>query len=96
MFDKRTLRVTFVGAVSGEPQEKMLKELKGIAGVNDATPDIGRDNSFQGVSIQGDKDTDLSAILAVIVNKGLKIGGINTEEPTLEDVFMHLTRRQTE
>ncbi len=96
MFDKRTLRVTFVGAVSGEPQEKMLKELKGIAGVNDATPDIGRDNSFQGVSIQGDKDMDLSAILAVIVNKGLKIGGINTEEPTLEDVFMHLTRRQTE
>jgi ABC-2 type transport system ATP-binding protein len=96
MFDKRTLTVTFVGAVSGEPQEKILQELKGIAGVNNVAPDIGRDNSLQGLSIQGDKDMDVSAILAVLVNKGLKIGEINTEEPTLEDVFMHLTRRRTD
>ena len=34
---------------------------------------------------------DISAILSVIVNNRLKIGWINTEEPTLEDVFIHLT-----
>ena len=93
MFDERALRVTFVGAICGEPQEQMLKELRGIVGVNNVTSDIGPDNNLHGVSIQGDKDIDLSAILAVIVNSGLKVGGINSEEPTLEDVFMHLTRR---
>jgi hypothetical protein len=36
---------------------------------------------------------DISSILAVIINSGLKIGAINTEEPSLEDVFMHLTRQ---
>ena len=96
MSDKRVLKVSFIGAVSGESQEKILRELKGIVGVDNITSDIGRDNSFQGVSIQGDEDMDLSAILAVIVNSGLKIGEINTEEPNLEDVFMHLTRGRTD
>jgi ABC-2 type transport system ATP-binding protein len=95
MFNKRMLRASFVGTVSDEPQGKMLELLKEMAGVNDGTPDIGRDNSLRGVSIQGDKNMDLHAILAVIVNSGLKIGGVDSEEPTLEEVFMHLTRRQT-
>ena len=38
MFDKIALRVAFIGAISGDLQEKMLKELKGMAHVNDVTP----------------------------------------------------------
>jgi ABC-2 type transport system ATP-binding protein len=93
MFDKRVLRVTFIAAMSGETQERMLNKLREIAGVNNVTPDISRDNSFRGVAIQGDQNMALSAILAIIADSGLKIGEINTEEPTLEDVFLHLTSR---
>jgi ABC-2 type transport system ATP-binding protein len=96
VFNRKTLRVTFAGALSGQPPEKMLEELRGTAGVNNAEFDIGRDNILQGISIQGGSDIDISAILAVIASSGLKIEEINTEEPTLEDVFMHLTGRQTE
>jgi ABC-2 type transport system ATP-binding protein len=92
MFEKRALRVTFVGTASDQSQEKMLNELKVVAGVKNVSPDIGPDNNLRGVTIQGDRDIALSTILAVIVNSGLMIGEVNSEEPTLEDVFMHLTR----
>jgi acetolactate synthase regulatory subunit len=36
---------------------------------------------------------DISAILDVLAHRGFKIGTVNTEEPTLEEVFMHLTRQ---
>ena len=96
MFDKRIIKVSFTGAALKEPSEGILARLKAIAGVDNIALDIGRDKSFNGMSIQGSKETDVSAILAVMVNSGLKIEKINTEEPTLEDVFMHLTRRHKE
>jgi ABC-2 type transport system ATP-binding protein len=96
VFNRKTLRVTFSGSLSGGPPPKMLEEIRGMVGVNEAAFDIGRDNNLRGLSIRGSGDIDISAILAVIANSGLKIEEINTEEPTLEDVFMHLTGRQTE
>jgi ABC-2 type transport system ATP-binding protein len=96
MFDKRILKISFTGAVLNKPPEKILSNLKAIAGVDNIALDIGRDKSFNGMSIQGNREMDVSAILAVIMNNGLKIERINTEEPTLEDVFMHLTRKHKE
>ncbi len=93
MFDKTTLKIAFTGASSGGSQEKLLNDIKAIPGVNEVTPDISRENGCLGVSVRGDKEMDISSILAVIINSGLKIGAINTEEPSLEDVFMHLTRQ---
>jgi ABC-2 type transport system ATP-binding protein len=92
MFEKRTLKVAFGGVVAGGAPEALLRELRGIAGVENAAPDIGRDGGLLGVTIRGDREVDLSAIMGVLVSSGLKIGAINTEEPSLEDVFMHLTR----
>jgi ABC-2 type transport system ATP-binding protein len=96
VFNRKTLRLTFAGALSGQSPEKMLEELRGMVGVDEVVFDIGRDNNLRGISIQGGGDINISAILAVIADSGLKIAEINTGEPTLEDVFMQLTGRQTE
>jgi ABC-2 type transport system ATP-binding protein len=93
MFGQRSLKVSFISTGRDQRPEKMLNGLKKIAGVNNITSDIGRDGSFQGLSIRGSKDMDISAILEVLGNSGFKIEKVNTEEPTLEDVFMHLTRQ---
>lgn len=96
MFDKRTLKVTFTGAGEGQPFQEMLTVLKSIPGVDSLIPNISHDNTILGISLRGSTDMDISAILEVIVKSGRKIGEINTEEPTLEDVFMHLTRQPAE
>ena len=95
MFDQRILKISFISSGRDERREKILNSLKAITGVNNITLDIGQDGNFQTITIQGSEDMDISAILAVLVNSGLKIGVINTEEPTLENVFMHLTRQNT-
>jgi ABC-2 type transport system ATP-binding protein len=92
MFDKRILKVSFLGSALQESPAEILSPLKAIAGVDDIALDVGRDKSLNAMSIQGSKDVDVSAILAVLVQHGLKIEKINTEEPSLEDVFMHLTK----
>jgi ABC-2 type transport system ATP-binding protein len=92
MFYERILKITFIGVLSGDSQSKLLKELEGMAGVSKATFDFGQDDRSLELSIQGNKNIDLSSILAVIINEGPQIRGVHTEEPTLEDVFMHLTR----
>jgi ABC-2 type transport system ATP-binding protein len=93
MFDRRSLKISFLPAVSNERPEDMMNVLKTVAGVSNITPDVGRDGTFQGLSISGSKEMDVSAILEVLIHRGFKIGVVNTEEPTLEDVFMHLTRQ---
>jgi ABC-2 type transport system ATP-binding protein len=93
MFDKTELNICFAGALSGEPQEILLRDIKGIPGVGEVTPDLSRDNGCLGLSVRGDKDMNISSILALIINSGVKIEAVNTTEPSLEDVFMHLTRQ---
>jgi len=94
MFDQRSLKVSFIPVTWDEQPEEILSILKAIAGVSDITPDIGRDGNFLGISIRGSKEMNVSAVLEVLINSGYKIGVVNTEEPTLEDVFMHLTRQR--
>lgn len=96
MFDKTVIKISFTGAVLNELTQKILDSLKAIVEVNNITPNIGKEKSLDGILIQANKEIDVSAILAVIVNSGLKIETVNTEEPRLEDVFMHLTRRRKE
>jgi hypothetical protein len=47
-----------------------------------------------GTSIRVDKNLDLSGILEIIMKNGLNIKGINTKEPTLEDAFIAITKKQ--
>jgi ABC-2 type transport system ATP-binding protein len=96
MFDKKIIKVSFAGSIINESTQKMLDGLKAIAGVDSIVPDVGKNESLSGILIQASKEVDVSAVLAAIVNSGLKIEKISTEEPTLEEVFMHLTRHHKE
>jgi ABC-2 type transport system ATP-binding protein len=91
MFDERILKITFIKEASEELPGRLVTKIKVIAGVTDITFDADQDNTFSLLSVHGNKDMDLSSVMALIVNNGLKIVGIRTEEPTLEDVFLHLT-----
>ena len=74
----------------------MLGALEALPGIHGVTPDINRERNLRSLSIRVDKNTDLSSILKVIVENGLKISSLNTAEPSLEDAFMVITRRRRE
>lgn len=96
ILDEKVFNITFIGAVFNNEQKKMLSELEEMAGVNSVTPEIDLEGNFIGMSIRVNKNIDISGILEVIMNSGLKIGIINTKEPTLEEAFMTITGRHTE
>jgi len=96
MLDEKVFNVNFIGAVSNKEQEKILNELEEMPGVHSAALEVDLERNFYGMSIRVNKDMDLSDILEVIMKNGLKIGIINTKEPTLEEVFMTVTGRHTE
>jgi len=97
IIDEKVFDITFTAAVfTGEQGKQMLAALEGLAGVNRVSPEIDRDGNLQGISIRVKKDIELTVILEIITKNGLRISSINTSEPSLEDVFMTITRRHTD
>ena len=97
ILEEKTLNLTFNDAVFDEERNpKLFKELEAITGVLGVTPDIDRERHFRGISIRINKDLELSGVLDIIIRNKLKIGNINTTEPSLEDAFMAITRRRTD
>jgi len=96
MLDERIFSITFSKAPSNGIPEQMLNILEEIPGVYGATPDIDREGLLRGLSIRTSKETDLSAILDVILINGLKIEVINTIEPSLEEAFIAITKQNKE
>jgi len=95
--EEKVFTITFSEAVLNEEREKkMLGALEALPGIHGVTPDINRERNLRSLSIRVDKNTDLSSILKVIVENGLKISSLNTAEPSLEDAFMAITRRRRE
>lgn len=94
MSDEKVFNITFIDSVFNDEQGKMLNELEQMPGVYGATPEFDIDRNFIRMSIRVDKDTALSSILEVIMKNGMKIGGINTQEPTLEDAFRAITKER--
>jgi ABC-2 type transport system ATP-binding protein len=94
--DEKVFNVTFIDAVYSGDSEKMLDRLETLPGVYGVTPEIGEMRNLVGISIRVAKDMALSGILETIMKSGIMIGGINTQEPTLEDVFTAMTRRRRE
>jgi ABC-2 type transport system ATP-binding protein len=92
--DEKVFVISFVNAVFTAEQEKTLNELEKVTGVFGVTPEIGRERNFSRVSIRADKNMPLHNILETIIRSGITIGGVNTQEPTLEDVFTAITRRR--
>jgi len=76
--------------------QALLAELETTVGVHSASPDVDNDQMLRGISLYLDKDMDLSDVLGMILNRGLKIKAINSCEPTLEDAFKTITRQAPE
>ncbi len=93
VFDNQIFSITFIDAVLGVEAKKMLDFIKTIPGVTGLNPVISTANSLQQVTLQIKRNTDLSSILEIIAKSGMKVSSVNTAEPTLEDVFIHLTGR---
>ncbi len=95
--EEKTLNVSFVDAVSDkEVPRTMLTSFEQISGVRGVTPDFDAEGRLRSLSLRVDKDVDLSVVLEIIAKNRLKIGSINTIEPSLEDAFIEITRRLQE
>jgi ABC-2 type transport system ATP-binding protein len=94
--DEKVFNITFVDAAYSSDSEKTVDQLEKMTGVYGVTPDIDESRNFRGMSIRVEKDMALSGILEIIMKSGVVIGGIDTQEPTLEDVFTAMTRRRRE
>ncbi len=78
---------------TGQEQE-MLSALRLRPGVREITFDIGRERNLRAISVRVDKEMNLSGILELIVSRTPGILSITTSEPSLEEVFMRITRRE--
>jgi ABC-2 type transport system ATP-binding protein len=96
MSDEKIFNITFTDAGYSDEQEKTLDELENISGVHGATPEYDAEGRLIKMSVRTDKGLALSYILDIIIKKGLKIEGINTQEPTLEEAFRAITRERRE
>jgi ABC-2 type transport system ATP-binding protein len=96
MSTEKVVDIAFVDATFTDNCVSILDKLEKIPGVFGLTPEMTEDRQFERLSIRVDKDMVLSDVLQVVMNGGLKILSVNTEEPTLEDAFIAITRRTSE
>ncbi|MEE8414182.1 MAG: ABC transporter ATP-binding protein [Dehalococcoidales bacterium] len=96
MLDEKVFSITFTNTLFNADPEEMVNLLEKTAGVYGATPEIDKDGNLSGMSVRISKGMDLSGILSVIMKNGLKIGSINTREPSLEEAFIAITGRKKE
>ncbi len=88
----KVFQISFAAPVSDGWQE-WLDGVAGIPGVRSAEPELDGTGRLIGTTVRADKTLALSAILAVLMGKDVDIASVNTVEPTLEDVFTTVTRR---
>lgn len=72
-----------------EYKGEMLIKFKDLKGVRECS----EDGEVIKLLVE-ERDFDLNALLKLIENHGIKIKGINFEEPTLEEVFLTLTGKK--
>lgn len=95
--DEKVFSLSFIDTIFDDEQnQKVLNALETMTGVHGVSPDIDRERNLRSISIRTDKNFDLTGILDIIMKSRLKISSINTTEPSLEDAFMAITRRQTD
>ena len=94
MLEEKVFSITFIDATFDEERVRVVNQLEKIVGIHGVTPEVDAERNFHGLSIRADNDLDISGILKVIIESGLKIRMINCKEPTLEDAFMAITGRQ--
>ena len=96
MLDEKVFNIAFIDAIFSDESLKMVNLLENLTGIHGVTPEVDAEQNLQGLSIRANKDMDITGILELIIERGLKIRMINTKEPTLEDAFIAITRRQPE
>jgi ABC-2 type transport system ATP-binding protein len=96
VFDKKILTVSLSDSVSIDTHAELLKQLRSIPEIKEITPETDLKGNIRKLNIDMNKEANISGILSTVVSSGLAITSINTEEPSLEDVFMSLTRGHQE
>jgi ABC-2 type transport system ATP-binding protein len=94
VFDTKIFSISFFSAAADGEGKEMLSTLKALPGILQITPEEDAEGKLLRIGLEISKDVDLNSILEIIVASGLKISAVNTEEPTLEDVFMSLTAKK--
>jgi ABC-2 type transport system ATP-binding protein len=92
VIEDRMLKIMVSGDTS-DPQEELIRDLKAIKGVLDVSTELGTTGNLQLLSIRVEKELDLTNVLRLLIETGVEIRSVNTEEPTLEDAFNLITGR---
>ena len=94
ILNEKICNITLINAVFNDNNEKVIESLKTLPGIKSVMPEKDSESKIHRLLIRMSKQTEISDILGVVVNNGLRIDMINTTEPTLEDAFMAITARQ--
>jgi ABC-2 type transport system ATP-binding protein len=93
VIEDRFLRIVFADAVLGAKEEKLVRDLEKIEGTRSISAEVNKEKRFDSLRIRVEKDRDLSGILRLLAESGLKINVVDTAEPTLEDAFKAITNQ---
>ena len=81
------LRIAFANSLFGIREDKIVSALRAMEGVHSVSAEVNQARRFFGLTMRVEKDRDLSEILRTLATSGLRIKGVNCEEPSLEDAF---------
>jgi len=93
IFEEKVFEMSFTDAIYYDEGGRLVDELEKMAGVHGVTPEIDPDGSFRGISIRVHKNMDINEVLEAAMKRGLKMRSVNTNEPTLEEAFIAITRQ---
>jgi ABC-2 type transport system ATP-binding protein len=85
------VKVALTATLLGPRQEKLIRNLKAIQDIRDISYEIDQAERLHGLTMRVAEGMDLTSILRLLADSGLKIQSVNTEEPTLEDAFNAMT-----
>ncbi len=91
--DAKVFQIAFVAPIA-ESWQGWLDEVATVPGVRSVTPEVDGTGRLTGVTVRTDRNTAASSILTPLIVKDAAIANVNTIEPTLEDVFTTVTRRE--
>ncbi len=90
--ERRTLRVTLPAVPFGDDMRRLVTAIEAVAGVAKVDPAVDQGGRLSGIAVILEKEADLSAVLELIARAGINVRSVNTEEPSLEEAFIAITR----
>ncbi|MBN1682666.1 ABC transporter ATP-binding protein [Candidatus Bathyarchaeota archaeon] len=93
VIEEREIKIDILPIFPDKKYDLLVKQLNEFSYVTDIQPETNQNGRIFRINIRLKKEQEITEILKVISENELKIKSVNTQEPTLEEAFIQMTRQ---